>query len=109
MENCRINAQICIQSCAVGHFTGDTQGEVVYKTSPAKPSDEWGATIAAGWYYENVRYWDKVATGYEFFAIAPYETTPAPALTVAAGATNIAIGSSTDKYDISTEKNLLVA
>ena len=92
---------------AVGHFTGDTQGEVVYKTSPAKPSDEWGATIAAGWYYENVRYWDKVATGYEFFAIAPYETTPAPALTVAAGATNIAIGSSTDKYDISTEKNLV--
>ena len=90
----------------VGYFTEDTQGEVVYKTDPAKPSDEWG-TFAAGWYYEYVRYWDKVASGYQFFAIAPYEATPAPALTVAADADNIAIGTSSDKYDISTEKNLV--
>ena len=90
----------------VGYFASDTQGDVVYATSPAKPSDEWNFS-SAGWYYENVRYWDKVASGYEFFAIAPYEANPAPALTVAAGATNIAIGSSSAKYDISTEKNLV--
>ena len=35
---------------------------------------EWGATFAAGWYYENVRYWDKMATSYQFSAF-----TPAPA------------------------------
>jgi len=90
----------------VGHFTSDTQGEVVYSTAPAKPSDEWTFS-AAGWFYENVRYWDKVASGYQFFAIAPYEATPAPALAIAAGDANIAIGSSSDKYDISTEKNLV--
>lgn len=91
----------------VGHFTSDTQGEVVYATAPAKPSDEWGTFNAAGWFYENVRYWDKVASGYEFFAIAPYEATPNPSLTVASGDNNIAIGSSSAKYDISTEKNLV--
>ena len=32
---------------------------------------EWGATFAAGWYYENVRYWDKMASAYQFSAYAP--------------------------------------
>lgn len=98
----------------VGYFTSDTQGEVVYKTSPAKPSDEWGAQSDwatnnfKGWFYENVRYWDKLASAYSFFAIAPYEATPAPALTVANNSTNIAIGAADDYYDISNEKNLAI-
>lgn len=93
----------------VGHFGSDAAGSsqtpttVVY--SAGKPSDEWAVPIG-GWYYENVRYWDKVATAYEFFAIAPYELNPDPALTVSVGADNINIGSSSAKYDISTEKNL---
>lgn len=32
---------------------------------------EWGETFAAGWYYQNVRYWDKMATSYQFCAYAP--------------------------------------
>lgn len=32
---------------------------------------EWGATFAAGWYYENVRYWDKMASAYQFSAYTP--------------------------------------
>ena len=90
----------------VGYFGTDTSGPVVYQTG--KPSDEWGTPFTAGWYYQNVRYWDRTATAYQFFAIAPYEAVPSPALTVAAGADNINIGSSSAKYDISTEKNLAI-
>lgn len=32
---------------------------------------EWGETFAAGWYYENVRYWDKMASAYQFCAYTP--------------------------------------
>ena len=97
----------------VGYFatdgTGATQtpSTVVYESS-GKPSDEWGTPFQIGWYYEDVRYWDKTATAYQFFAIAPYEAVPAPALTVAAGDANIKIGDSGAKYDISTEKNLAI-
>ena len=87
-------------------FASDAQGTVVYKTSPAKPSDEWTFT-ANSWYYEDVRYWDKMANSYEFFAIAPYEATPT--YTVAAGANNISIATADAKYDISNEKNLAIA
>ena len=51
----------------VGYFGTDATGAsqtpttVVYESS-GKPSDEWGTPFSAGWYYENVRYWDKVAT-----------------------------------------------
>lgn len=98
----------------VEYFTTDTQGDVVYHTSPAKPSDEWGAQSDwatnnfKGWFYESVRYWDKLATAYSFFAIAPYEATPAPALTVANNSANIAIGADDDYYDIRNEKNLAI-
>jgi len=97
----------------VGYFGTNNTGAnqtpptVVYESS-GKPGDEWGTPFSAGWYYENVRYWDKVATAYQFFAIAPYEAVPSPALTVAAGADNIKIGDSGAKYDISTEKNLAI-
>lgn len=95
----------------VEYFTTDTQGDIVYATAPAKPSDEWGENWATdtrfkGWFYEEIRYWDKLATGYNFYAIAPYEENPSPALTIANGDANIKIGSTTDRYNISTEKNL---
>ena len=86
------------------YFASDANGGTVYKS--ALPSSEWGTPLTAGWYYEDVRYWDKMANSYAFFAIAPYEATPAPALTVAATDANIQIGSSSAKYDISTEYNL---
>jgi hypothetical protein len=89
-------------------FATDVQGSTVYKTAGTKPSDEWAFT-ANSWYYEDVRYWDKMANSYSFFAIAPYEATPAPALDVKATYDNIKIGSSSDKYDISTENNLAIA
>ena len=43
-------------------------------TEAEKPSSEWGATPETGWYYQNVRYWDKMASKYLFSAF-----TPAPA------------------------------
>ena len=89
-------------------FATDAQGSTVYKTAGTKPSDEWSFT-ANSWYYENVRYWDKMANSYSFFAIAPYEATPAPALDVEATYDNIKIGTSSSKYDISNEINLAIA
>lgn len=52
----------------VEYFATDIAGSVVY--TAGKPSDEW--VFAAGsWYYENLRYWDKMASGYQFSAYAP--------------------------------------
>ena len=89
-------------------FATDAQGTTVYSATGAKPSDEW-TFVANSWYYEDVRYWDKMANSYSFFAIAPYEASPAPALAVGATYDNINIGSSSAKYDISNEKNLAIA
>ena len=92
---------------AVEYFTKDTAGTYVYTTS--KPSVEWGNindTQYRGWFYKDIRYWDKLATKYNFYAIAPYEKVPSPALTIQDDAANINIGSATDLYKVSTEKNL---
>lgn len=51
------------------YFDSDEAGTVVYKTS--KPSTEWKTPLPSGWYYENIRYWDKKATAYQFCAYAP--------------------------------------
>lgn len=32
---------------------------------------EWGEEFVAGWYYKNLRYWDKMASAYQFCAYAP--------------------------------------
>ena len=93
------------------YFIADEGGTTVYKTS-GKPGDEWVVpnNIGTGegkkgyWYYENIRYWDKMATEYQFFAIAPYESTPT--YSVNPGDANIAIATSASPYDISTEENL---
>lgn len=55
-------------SIPVEFFTTDTAGSVVY--TDGKPSDEW--TFAANsWYYENLRYWDQMASKYQFCAYVP--------------------------------------
>ncbi len=86
------------------YFGTNKQGSIVYDAEGEKPSIEWGESPAAGWYYEGVRYWDKNADSYEFFAIAPYESEPK--YTVSAGAANFSIYTSEIKYDISKEYNL---
>lgn len=102
------------------YFTADGNGSTVYKTS-GKPSSEWALPNDFGtgegkkgyWYYQDVRYWDKLATEYQFFAIAPYEETPAytvaptaPNATAAEKNNNFSIYTSATKYDISKEYNL---
>lgn len=108
-KNSGADEQNVFNHVPVEYFTTDTQGTYVYKTAPAKPSTEWGASWATsfkGWFYQEIRYWDKLAAGYNFYAIAPYEPTPSPALAIANGDDNIKIGSASDTYKISTEKNL---
>ena len=39
-----------------------------------QPSSEWGANAPAGWYYENIRYWDPMASAYLFSAFTPVPT-----------------------------------
>lgn len=54
----------------VEYFATDSKGTAVYKEDGQKPGDEW--IFAAGsWYYENQRYWDKMASGYQFSAYTP--------------------------------------
>lgn len=55
----------------VEYFKADKAGEVVY--TDGKPSDEWN--FAEGWYYEGVRYWDQMASSYQFSAYAPATAT----------------------------------
>ena len=54
----------------VEYFATDAQGKVVYKEEGQKPSDEWNF-VAKRWYYENIRYWDKMASSYLFSAFTP--------------------------------------
>ncbi|MBQ2012059.1 MAG: hypothetical protein II206_04650, partial [Bacteroidaceae bacterium] len=43
------------------YFKNDVAGTVVYTSG--QPSDEWTADpFKAAWYYERIRYWDKLAT-----------------------------------------------
>lgn len=95
-------------------FNEDKSGDVVYASEGKKPSVEWvlPSSIGTGdpkkgyWYYEDVRYWDKMATSYQFFAIAPYATDGTKIYNVSDDDKNFTIATPTDKYDISTEKNL---
>jgi len=52
------------------YFKEDKAGLALYTSS--KPSEEWGNIQSfPAWYYENVRYFDKFATDYQFSAYAP--------------------------------------
>lgn len=58
------------------YFTSkNVSGTVVY-TNPKKPADEWTSDGGPAWYYENVRYWDKLAGEYQFCAYAPITASP---------------------------------
>ena len=110
-KNANSQVQSVFNHIPVEYFTEDTVGTYVYKQSPAKPSIEWGddwktANNRKGWFYEEVRYWDKLATSYNFYAIAPYEVNPSPAIHIEDGQDNITIGSDSARYKVSTEKNL---
>ena len=61
------------ENVTVEYFTADAEGCVVYKEDDQKPSDEWAVAdpFVAGWYYENIRYWDKMASKYQYSAYAP--------------------------------------
>ena len=48
----------------VSYFNPD-KGEGV------KPGSEWGEEVETGWYYKYIRYWDKMASKYQFSAYAP--------------------------------------
>lgn len=96
------------------YFTDDEAGTKVY-TGSKKPSDEWVvpndiSATKGYWYYENIRYWDKLAT-YQFFAIAPYDESSTPYYKVNAGADNFSLYEDADnkRYDISTEDNLMAS
>lgn len=87
------------------YFASDAKGVVVYDADGETPAIEWSfANMYPAWYYESIRYWDKMASKYQFFAIAPYEATPT--YTVSADDANIVIATADARYDISTEKNL---
>ena len=58
------------------YFATDKLGDEIYKS--VLPSTEWGeyghtntTSWNTGWYYEGVRFWDKLATNYQFCAYAP--------------------------------------
>lgn len=66
---------ICVfDNIPVEYFAEDKQGTVVYKEADQKPTIEW-STFTAGWYYQNIRYWDKMASKYQYSAYAPASAT----------------------------------
>lgn len=71
------NEVTCVfNNIPVEYFTEDKQGTVVYKEADQKPTTEW-ATFATGWYYQNIRYWDKMASNYQYSAYVPASATDA--------------------------------
>ena len=68
------------------YFAEDGKGTVVYPTSGSlKVSDEWGTIQGTpafpAWYYQDIRFWDKFATDYQFCAYAPIAATSQVACT----------------------------
>lgn len=86
----------------VEYFAEDKQGTVVYKEAEQKPTVEW-ATFAIGWYYENIRYWDKMASKYQYSAYVPASATDA---VYCASDGLITIGTDTDPVTVD-DKNLM--
>ena len=88
------------------YFTADTQGHFVYTTAPAKPSDEWAsaANLATtpAWYYQDVRYWDKFATKYQFGAFAPKDALVTVANDPSANDCKITFASDASRYTVET-------
>ena len=61
----------------VGGVTSDVFNNITVsyfnpeKGEGVKPGTEWGDNVETGWYYKYIRYWDKMATLYQFSAYAP--------------------------------------
>lgn len=53
------------ENVAVHYY--DTEAE----SKDYMPGEEWGENVATGWYYDYVRYWDNMATAYQFCAYTP--------------------------------------
>lgn len=76
------------------YFKTDVAGTVVYTSG--QPSKEWDPFTPA-WYYEDIRYWDKLATNYQFCAYAPIaastevKATPQGEITIGEVATPITV------------------
>lgn len=64
---------------------------------------EWGEEFVAGWYYKNLRYWDKMASAYQFCAYTPSQ---ASANVACSAEGTITIGTA-DKPVAVDEMNLL--
>ena len=77
---------------AVSHYDAETSEGV-------KPGEEWGENVTTGWYYEDIRYWDKMASGYQFCAYAPVA---ASNVVECSEDGQITIGSSTDPVSVET-------
>lgn len=43
----------------------------VNNANTTKPGEEWDDNPETGWYYENIRYWDKIASKYQYSAFTP--------------------------------------
>ena len=67
-----------------------------------KPGAEWGNCVTTGWYYTDIRYWDKMASAYQFCAYAPVAATDV----VCKEDGQITIGSATAPVKVET-KNLM--
>ena len=109
------NPQEVFKNTPNEYFTAkNAHGTYVYPSSgTATPESEWAvpsniSTTNGFWYYENLRYWDKLAT-YQFFAIAPYDDSQNPYYSVEAGANNFSLYKDEDnkRYDLSNEVNLM--
>lgn len=97
------NEVTCVfNNIPVEYFTEDKQGTVVYKEADQKPTTEW-ATFATGWYYQDIRYWDKMASNYQYSAYAPASATDA---VYCASDGLITIGTDTDPVTVD-DKNLM--
>ena len=53
------------EDITVSYYNADNAAETT------TPGSEWGESPATGWYYNDIRYWDKMATSYQFSAYAP--------------------------------------
>jgi len=99
------NEVTCVfNNIPVEYFAEDKQGTVVYKEAEQKPTVEW-ATFATGWYYQDIRYWDKMASKYQYSAYAPASATDVVNCTSDG---LITIGTDTDPVTVDG-KNLMAA
>ena len=54
------------EEIVVNYYDAEATTEDAYT-----PGKEWGEDVATGWYYENIRYWDNMASAYQFSAYTP--------------------------------------